>query len=220
MTAVRQDAWSPDDDLVLAEVTLRHIREGSTQLAAFEEVGEKIARTPAACGFRWNSYVRKKYGEAIQIAKQQRQKRNYFKKQSYSATPQVSSVAIFETEERSSFKQDAIHSVSMDEGLSIDAVIRFLRNWKTTYQDLSRQIKFFEKDLKEKEDELNRLRTENEKLSKEVSNVQTDYRTVNDDYKTLIQIMDRARRLTVLSHEDEVKPRFKMDANGNLERME
>ena len=35
MTAVRQDAWSPDDDLILAEVTLRHIREGSTQLCRF-----------------------------------------------------------------------------------------------------------------------------------------------------------------------------------------
>lgn len=45
MTAVRQDAWSAEDDLILAEVTLRHIREGSTQLAAFEEVGEKIGRT-------------------------------------------------------------------------------------------------------------------------------------------------------------------------------
>ncbi|GIQ64120.1 hypothetical protein PACILC2_26880 [Paenibacillus cisolokensis] len=79
MTAVRQDAWSPDDDLILAEVTLRHIREGSTQLAAFEEVGERIGRTSAACGFRWNSCVRKRYEEAIQLAKQQRQKRNYMK---------------------------------------------------------------------------------------------------------------------------------------------
>ncbi|MEW9034130.1 MAG: RsfA family transcriptional regulator, partial [Planifilum fimeticola] len=34
MAVKRQDAWTPDDDLVLAEVTLRHIREGSTQLAA------------------------------------------------------------------------------------------------------------------------------------------------------------------------------------------
>lgn len=59
MTAVRQDAWSAEDDLILAEVTLRHIREGSTQLTAFEEVGERIGRTAAACGFRWNSCVRK-----------------------------------------------------------------------------------------------------------------------------------------------------------------
>lgn len=216
MTAVRQDAWGPDDDLILAEVTLRHIREGSTQLAAFEEVGEKIGRTSAACGFRWNSCVRKRYEDAIQIAKQQRQKRNYLKKQTIVATPQVSSLAVFETEERS-FKHEGS---SLEEGLSIDAVIRFLRSWKTTYQDLSRQLKWFEKEMKDKEEELYRLRSENERLSKEVNNAQTDYRTVNDDYKTLIQIMDRARRLTVLSNEDEAKPRFKMDANGNLERIE
>lgn len=216
MTAVRQDAWSPDDDLILAEVTLRHIREGSTQLAAFEEVGERIGRTSAACGFRWNSCVRKRYEEAIQIAKQQRQKRNYLKKQTIAATPHVSSLAVFETEERNPGRDAA----SMEEGLSVDAVIRFLRGWKSTYQDLTRQIKWFEKELKEKEDELFRLRDENERLSREVNNVQTDYRAVNDDYKTLIQIMDRARRLTVLTSEEEAKPRFKMDANGNLERIE
>lgn len=216
MTAVRQDAWSPDDDLILAEVTLRHIREGSTQLAAFEEVGERIGRTSAACGFRWNSCVRKRYEEAIQIAKQQRQKHSYLKKQAAAAAPQVSSIAVYEGEDRT-YKSDA---GTLDEGLSIDAVIRFLRGWKTTYQDLSRQIKMFEKEMKEKDDELARLRSENERLNKEINNAQTDYRAVNDDYKTLIQIMDRARRLTVLSGEEEAKPRFKMDANGNLERIE
>ncbi|MBH5316917.1 RsfA family transcriptional regulator [Paenibacillus sp. GSMTC-2017] len=216
MTAVRQDAWSPDDDLILAEVTLRNIREGSTQLAAFEEVGERIGRTSAACGFRWNSCVRKRYEDAIQISKQQRQKRNYLKKQTVTPTSQVSSLAVFETEERS-FKQDVS---SLDEGLSVDAVIRFLRGFKTTYQDLSRQIRLFEKEVKDKDEDIYRLRIENERLTREVNSAQTDYRTVNDDYKTLIQIMDRARRLTVLSSEEEVKPRFKMDANGNLERIE
>ncbi|MFD0962160.1 RsfA family transcriptional regulator [Paenibacillus chungangensis] len=215
MTAVRQDAWSPDDDLILAEVTLRHIREGSTQLAAFEEVGERIGRTAAACGFRWNSCVRKKYEEAISIAKQQRQKRNYFKKQS--SAPQVSSIAMLDAEEGTAYKQEA---GMVDEGISIDAVIRFLRSWKTTYQELSRQIKMFEKEMKEKDDELLKLRNENKRLASEVNNAESDYRAVNDDYKTLIQIMDRARRLTVLSNEEEAKPRFKMDANGNLERIE
>lgn len=215
MTAIRQDAWSQDDDLMLAEVTLRHIREGSTQLSAFEEVGERIGRTSAACGFRWNSFVRKQYEEAIQIAKQQRHKRNYMKKQ-VASLPQVSSVAMFETEERPM----RIETVSLEDSLSIDSVIRFLREWKMTYQDLSRQIRSYEKSLKEREDELYRLRQENERLNKEVNMVQSDYHAVNDDYKTLIQIMDRARRLTVLSTEEENKPRFKMDANGNLERIE
>ncbi|MCQ6558281.1 RsfA family transcriptional regulator [Paenibacillus mendelii] len=215
MTAVRQDAWSPDDDLILAEVTLRHIREGSTQLAAFEEVGERIGRTSAACGFRWNSCVRKRYEDAIQIAKQQRQKRNYMKKQSFVATSQVSSVSTMDVEERS-YKNDSI----TEESLSVDTVIRFLRQWKATYQELTRQIKALERDLRDRDEELFTLRGQNEKLSHEVNSAQTDYRAVNDDYKTLIQIMDRARRLTVLTEEDETRPRFKMDANGNLERIE
>jgi RsfA family transcription factor len=30
MSPIRQDGWSQDDDLLLTEVVLRHIREGST----------------------------------------------------------------------------------------------------------------------------------------------------------------------------------------------
>ncbi|EFM12805.1 transcription factor, RsfA family [Paenibacillus curdlanolyticus YK9] len=216
MTAVRQDAWSADDDIILAEVTLRHIREGGTQLGAFEEVGERIGRTSAACGFRWNSCVRKRYEDAIQIAKQQRQKRNYLKKQSLVASPHVSSLSIVD-EDSKAIKH---HETLSEESITIEGIIRFLRQWRGAYQELQRQVKLLEKDLLDREEELADLRDENQRLSSEVSNVQTDYRTVNDDYKTLIQIMDRARRLTVLSEEEEQKQRFKMDANGNLERIE
>jgi len=217
MTAVRQDAWSPEDDLILAEVTLRHIREGSTQLNAFEEVGERIGRTAAACGFRWNSCVRKKYEAAISIAKAQRQKRNYMKKQnSLTAGSGMASLTSVDMDDNG-YRGDGVS----EETISIDAVIRFLRGWKNTIQETNRQMKALEKELREKEDEIAKLREENEKLSAQVNEVQTDYRVVNDDYKALIQIMDRARRLAFLNEEDEEnKSRFKMDANGNLERIE
>ena len=72
MTTTRQDAWTQDEDLLLAEVVLRSIREGGTQLQAFEEVGKKLSRTAAACGFRWNSTIRKQYKTGIELAKKQR----------------------------------------------------------------------------------------------------------------------------------------------------
>src|SRR5690625_691889 len=75
MAKVRQDAWSHEDDLLLAETVLRHIREGSTQLNAFEEVGDILNRTSAACGFRWNAEVRNKYVSAIDLAKRQRKEK-------------------------------------------------------------------------------------------------------------------------------------------------
>lgn len=219
MTAVRQDAWSAEDDLILAEVTLRHIREGSTQLTAFEEVGERIGRTAAACGFRWNSCVRKKYEAAIGIAKAQRQKRNYMKKQSSSFTGSgaIASLTSVELDDSIYRSEGGI----TEETISIDAVIRFLRGWKNSLQETNRHVKALEKKLHEKEDELVSLRRQNEQLLTQVNEVQTDYRVVNDDYKTLIQIMDRARRLAILNEDDEdSRARFKMDANGNLERIE
>jgi prespore-specific regulator len=72
---VRQDAWTEENDLLLAETVLRHVREGSTQLNAFEEVGDKLDRTSAACGFRWNAVVRHQYEKALQLAKKQRKQR-------------------------------------------------------------------------------------------------------------------------------------------------
>ncbi|WP_391570813.1 RsfA family transcriptional regulator [Cohnella sp.] len=213
MTAARQDAWSPDDDLILAEVTLRHIREGSTQLSAFEEVGQRIARTSAACGFRWNSCVRKRYNEAIGLAKQQRQKRNYLKKQGIS----LSGSERLNVEEGESGKQELLSA----ESLSLESIIRYLRQWKNTVQEMSKQIRHLEKELKEKEERIAGLSETNERLSKEVNEVQTDYQVVNDDYKALIRIMDRARKLAFLTEEaEEERAKFKMDANGNLERIE
>jgi len=215
MTAVRQDAWSPDDDLMLAEVTLRHIRDGSTQLAAFEEVGQRIGRTSAACGFRWNSCVRKRYDEAIGMAKQQRQKRNYLKKQGIGvaagAAPQLA------LEDAESGKGE----LATADTLSLDAIIRYLRQWKNSVQEMNRQIRQLEKELKDKDEQLRGFKEQNDRLSKEVDEVQNGYQVVNDDYKALIRIMDRARRLAFLSEDsEEDHSRFKMDANGNLERIE
>ncbi|GIQ67975.1 RsfA family transcriptional regulator [Xylanibacillus composti] len=203
MTAVRQDAWTADDDLILAEVTLRHIRDGGTQLSAFEEVGERIGRTAAACGFRWNSCVRKKYEAAIQIAKAQRQKRNQLKRQTGSS----------ELTRSGSGSEAARAGTNAEEQMSMDAIIRFLRQWKGSYQENERKIKQLEQQLADKEEELKKLREEYEDMKQNG--------TFNEDYKALLQIMERARKMAFLAEEqEEQKPRFKMDANGNLERIE
>lgn len=83
MTAARQDAWSDQEDIVLANIVLSHIRDGSTQLKAFEEAGTTLNRTSAACGFRWNSNVRKKYTTEIDLAKEQKKKNKIKGKNSF-----------------------------------------------------------------------------------------------------------------------------------------
>ncbi|GAB3068028.1 RsfA family transcriptional regulator [Virgibacillus ainsalahensis] len=72
MNATRQDAWTNDEDAILAETVLHYIRDGKTQLEAFKEVAKQLSRTSAACGFRWNATIRKEYNDAIQMAKEDR----------------------------------------------------------------------------------------------------------------------------------------------------
>lgn len=68
----RKDSWLPEDDKVLAETVLEFVSNGKTQGEAFEEASKLLVRTAAACGFRWNSEVRKRYVEALSVAKLQR----------------------------------------------------------------------------------------------------------------------------------------------------
>lgn len=229
MAVTRQDAWSEDDDLLLAEVTLRHIREGSTQLAAFEEVGMRLNRTAAACGFRWNSLVRKKYESAIQIAKAQRQQLKskgksrvlvtgdsefqYSTKSNGAKLPYLSE---FSMDKNQKGETDE-YSHRIEPRITLDDVIRFLRSQKDSFKN----AKQLQQLLEEKEAEINKLRDENNKLKKDLDSIQGEYQIMNEDYQALMKIMERARKLAFMASEDtEPKVSFRMDKNGNLERVE
>ncbi|MED2789182.1 RsfA family transcriptional regulator [Bacillus thuringiensis] len=121
MVISRQDSWTNDNDLLLASTVLQNICNGGTQLAAFKEVAKLLNRTPAACGFRWNSYVRKQYQEEIQQAKQNRKVGN-------NISP--------------SQQKKETNSLSM----TLDDIILFLQNYKKTneFTNLQSQIKNLE----------------------------------------------------------------------------
>lgn len=222
MVASRQDAWTDDDDLVLAEVTLRHIRDGGTQLAAFEEVGQRLGRTAAACGFRWNSAVRKRYDAAIAIAKGQRQQlkksgraltaavRTEFATEAPPSAPPAPPVVTAAA--TATIVPEQLEQEEIDPEQELDAAIRVLMNQK----ELSRRLKQLEIELSHHQHLLKEVREENQRLKKDMENVQD----VNEDYKALVQIMERARKLAFLKEEESAKPVFKMDSNGNLERIE
>jgi prespore-specific regulator len=216
MGTIRQDAWTADDDLILAEVTMRNIREGGTQLQAFDEVAMKLGRTSAACGFRWNSFVRKNYEAAIQIAKAQRQQRSFEKRGKGRVDAQTDVRYVEQVAET-----QPAPIVWQESTSSLDATIRYLKHWKQEQHDLTRQVKGMERELRDKDQRILSLERENERLKQSANHVETDYQTMNEDYKALIQIMERARKMAFL-HEtgEELRPRFKMDANGNLERVE
>lgn len=179
MTASRQDAWNHDEDIFLAEVVLRHIREGGTQLKAFEEVGKKLNRTSAACGFRWNSAVRKIYQSAIEMAKEQRKATKKQQKE------QGIKNEIKESESFLLYKKEG------ELGDSVKKVIDFLSHIYSTHQEQTAKDNQSEK----LEETIDQLEQENEQLKQEIDRLSNDIQLIESDYKSLLEIMDRARKL-------------------------
>ena len=192
---VRQDAWSHEDDVLLAETVLRHIREGSTQLRAFDEVGDILNRTSAACGFRWNAVVRSRYVKEIEEAKRERKERKRAASLSYYQTPKTSPRPII---------------INGKDELTLDVVIEFLKNLNQSNSQVNEALKKENEELKRRYQELEK---EMQKLKQETS-------IIEEDYQSLISIMNRARKMAMLEDDDLVSNvKFKMDKTGNLERI-
>ncbi|GLI89716.1 prespore-specific transcription regulator RsfA [Bacillus subtilis] len=256
MTKQRQDAWSEENDLLLAETVLRHVREGSTQLNAFEEVGDKLNRTSAACGFRWNAVVRHQYEKALQLAKKQRKQRmralgngQPAKKRLLYQPPAVDPEIIKETAAEEPVKMETPsveneqplmsgeHMPFVDESfkeelaslshllspqtpaaapeMTMNDVIRFLQNYEGNNEQSS-ALKMENERLKKENQE---LQNKTEQLEAEVQKLEKDQKTIQEDYETLVKIMNRARKLVLFEEDEHASPSFKMDRNGNLEKL-
>lgn len=227
MVKVRQDAWSHEDDLLLAETVLRHIREGGTQLKAFEEVGDHLNRTSAACGFRWNAEVRNKYDRAIDLAKRQRKEKKRAVAVAVQSSHRQPINQVVHRDEQP-VAENVVQNIQNEEAtvnhpqpveepvISMDMVIGFLKHVKKENQT-SNQSKA---SLERIEKENHSLRNEVNELEKKLSVTEKQLSTIQEDYQVFIQIMERARKMTVLDDQGPVKtPAFRMDKNGNLQQV-
>ncbi|MCD7034729.1 RsfA family transcriptional regulator [Metabacillus sp. GX 13764] len=243
----RQDAWSEENDLLLAETVLRHVREGSTQLNAFEEVGDKLNRTSAACGFRWNAVVRHQYEKALQLAKKQRKQKmraqgsgqpakkkllynpdpaqtpsvhHYLEEEEASETLTASEIsshyeAEIEDSDTESYEIPVFAPVKASHSLTMDQVIAFLQNYDV-HSEHAAVLKQENERLKR---EVKDLIIHNEELQSRISKMEENTHTIQEDYETLMKIMNRARKLTLFEEEERPAAKFKMDRNGNLEKL-
>lgn len=219
---VRQDAWTAENDLLLAETILRHVREGSTQLNAFEEVGDKLNRTSAACGFRWNAVVRHQYEKALDLAKKQRKQRQRLlgkeqggkKKLLYNPPIAVEEVSDeFALFNNSNFTN--VNNDNSDDSLTIERIINYLQN----LNNYNLQADIYKNDISRLTRENNQLKRENMELQSKVRQLEENSDTMQEDYETLIKIMNRARKLVVFDEDEPQSTKFKMDRNGNLEKL-
>ncbi|MBB5172188.1 RsfA family transcriptional regulator [Texcoconibacillus texcoconensis] len=175
---VRQDAWSKDEDLLLAEVVLRHIREGGTQLAAFEEVARKLSRTSAACGFRWNSTIRKQYKSAIARAKEDRKK--WYASSEDDTPPNLSN-------------SESGPDVSTDDSEIEEALVTVIEFLEKQRQKLNEEgATTSEEDLRVLRDTVENLQNEKNNLESELERLRHRYQDLEQRYHLLIQAMKKA----------------------------
>ena len=245
---VRQDAWTDENDLLLAETVLRHVREGSTQLNAFEEVGDKLNRTSAACGFRWNAVVRHNYEKALQLAKKQRKQRQRIlgndqggkKKLLYappepsveeietitigsdSTIPEINEIYNVEMAEEQPMSMSTIAASSpvhkeevRSSGVTLNTVISYLQNLNSS----NLQVDILKSENERLKRELADERRKNKELESKLGQMEQNTITIQEDYETLMKIMNRARKLALFEEEERPATTFKMDRNGNLEKV-
>jgi prespore-specific regulator len=226
----RQDAWVGKNDLLLAETVLKHVREGSTQLNAFEEVGDILNRTSAACGFRWNAVVRHQYEQALKLARQywkskQRASSGNDTKKKPLYQPSIPLVEFSDMDAitpEETIQSVAIHptpvtSSTTSTTLTLHDVILFLQG--LTHEHTTNQALHQENIRLKQENE--QIKTKAKELEGKVNQLENDSTFIQEDYETIMKIMNRARKMVLFDEEDRANTAstFRMDKNGNLERI-
>ncbi|HVI20424.1 MAG TPA: RsfA family transcriptional regulator, partial [Bacillus sp. (in: firmicutes)] len=192
-----------------------HIREVGTQLQAFEEVGKRLSRTAAACGFRWNSSIRKQYKSGIEVAKKQRKA---VKKNPDGEIETIGNKveSTFEHKDKVENKSSQVVKTDSTE-FNFEDIISYLNKLyirTIESEDYRENLSLYEEKVKSLERQLEHIYNEKNRLAK-------DLYEMEHDYKALIEIMERARKMVVLKEEEFAqKTRFQMDKNGNLEKLD
>ncbi len=168
--ASRSDAWTPEDDVTLAELVLQHIREGSTQLVAFEEAANLLGRTAAACGYRWNGVVRRHYDDAVKDAKSIRRKTLEIKRH---RRPSRTAIAFGGEKE-----------------LTFDLLIRGLRDFERRYQEMHEKLYRLQRQNQELEGKFHDVPLQRNELGSAI----TTPAQLEADSKALLEILERAKQ--------------------------
>jgi prespore-specific regulator len=139
----RKDTWSAEHDFQLAQTVLEYVKTNKSQLEAFEHAANKLNRTSAACGFRWNVEVRKRYEAEIQQAKLDRANN---KTKSGSSRKRSSAVAVVEAVQPSAQEvEDSFDAL----GKAFEAAETAYRQLQSDYEKLQRTNAKIEKKMEE-----------------------------------------------------------------------
>ncbi|MEK4439124.1 hypothetical protein [Paenibacillus sp. FSL K6-2862] len=187
----RKDSWDIEADLLLSQTVLKHIETGSTQLKAFEEASEKLNRSKAACGFRWNSALRKQYEKDIKEAKRTRSQNktdgNIVSITNTHTDPAVTSQKkVAKGKEKVSVEENIVRSIEAPTQLNHDFLITF----NEVMDQLGNNITVLKQMTIELAERLEEANDQNKKLKSDYASLQNEI--INAvDMNVLIRLADK-----------------------------
>lgn len=181
----RHDAWTLENDKLLAETVLSYVQNGQTQTAAFEVVGKQLNRTASACGYRWNATVRKKYTVELDQIKKRRKETPLIKKKN---NAQEVPKALQHVESSSTIENKVILDVSK---ITKEHCIRYLSQMPSEEELL--QLLNENKRLKEENKKLYKTRQD---LHNRCNQLDNQKQKIDHKHKTLIGFINQAQTMS------------------------
>lgn len=166
--------WTEEEDQLLREAVLESIRDGGTQLHAFEKVGRRLGRTLGACGFRWNAVLRQQDPHSYKEAKRKRVYQQIQKKRSTSVESFTQAITLLKQVERNyvdlreevdqlslklsdrtkRFEQLLLENQQLKE--EKNSYFLYEKEIKDRYYELVQLLKYMKEDKGDQVDEINR----------------------------------------------------------------
>ena len=109
-----------------------------------------------------------------------------------------------------------VHSEDVrSSGVTLNTVISYLQNLNSS----NLQVDILKSENERLKRELADERRKIKELESKLGQMEQNTITIQEDYETLMKIMNRARKLALFDEEERAATTFKMDRNGNLEKV-
>lgn len=201
------ELWTPDDDLMLAEMVLRHVRSGHTILDACREMEEQSngKRTATASKYRWFTKLKLQYASAYELAKQDGKKIRNFKKKRVNQGERLEDIV------------ENVLNTEQEREISVDDILVLVKQFKKQEEKKADN----ESELLKVKREIDKLKKENSALKDENKELKHSLKNVDTDYKQLKGALDVLKGLGVAINTPEPTQgsKYIVNKDGIVERV-
>lgn len=191
--------WTKDDDLMLVEMVLRHVRSGGAAIDGCREFAEKTGdgRSVDAVKFRFHTQLKKQHQTAYNIAKEQGKKVKAEKRK-----------YVTQSERFEELLDKHIGKDDEDE-IEIDDVYILLKRYMKQEPKKNDEVEYLRKENERLNEYVMTLQDGNTKLSEAFDEIEHDYKAI----KQAIAVLKTAGLHIDLPAPTNTK-KYKVDANG------